>query len=202
VGIPPRKRQFAKRCRAHMEMVAGRLGSRRSARPASRFAGTDRSSRLIGPTDEAIGPALLELRLDDDSSVERPSSATPAQGSAWKLHDNGGWQERMVRRRLSVLPLRESERNWRAYPQGNSNSKNGAGPKGRRSLGHMDDGGNEWPGRSSAGTPRRARAWANSVTTAKPLAEPRVRDDSSVERLGLRRRGQGQSWKPRSNRRS
>jgi hypothetical protein len=83
------------------------------------------------------------------------------------------------------------QRNWRAYPQGNSNSKNGAGPKGRRSLGHMYDGGIEWPGRSSAGTSRIARAWANSVTTVKPLAKPRVGDDSSVERLRERQEAAG-----------
>jgi hypothetical protein len=76
-------------------------------------------------------------------SAERPSSATPAQGSAWKLHDNRGWQERMVRRRLSVLPLREPERNCRAYPRGSVNLRNGACPKGKRPFGLVDDGGHE-----------------------------------------------------------
>jgi hypothetical protein len=49
----------------------GRLGSHRSARPASRTARTHRSSRLRGPRDQAIGAGLLESRVNGDSSVER-----------------------------------------------------------------------------------------------------------------------------------
>jgi hypothetical protein len=97
----------------------------------------------------------------------------------------------MVRRRLSVLPTRQSERNWRAYQHGSDNLRDGACLEGERSLGLVDGDGNERPGSSPAGTPRISRPWVNFVTTAKPLAEPRVMDDSSVERLGLRRRAEG-----------
>jgi hypothetical protein len=101
----------------------------------------------------------------------------------------------MVRRRLSVLPVRQSERILRAYRQGRSSLRNGARLKGRRPIGNMDDGGNERPGSSPAGTPRISGPWVNFVTTATPLAEPRVRDDSSVERLRERQEAAGNGLK-------
>jgi hypothetical protein len=81
------------------------------------------------------------------------------------------------------LPTCQMERNWRAYRQGSDNLRNGAYLKGKRWLGHEDDDGNERPSSSPAGNPRISRPWVNFVTTATPLAEPRVMDDSSVERL-------------------
>jgi hypothetical protein len=101
----------------------------------------------------------------------------------------------MVRRRLSALPLRDSERNWQAYPQGSDNLRDGACLKGQRALGRVDGGGNERPCSSPAGTPSISRPWVNFVMTAKPLAEPRVRDDSSVERLRERQEAAGNGLK-------
>jgi hypothetical protein len=97
----------------------------------------------------------------------------------------------MVRRRLPLLLARQSERNWRAYRQVSENLRNGARPKGRRPLGHMDDGGNERTGSSSAGTHRISRLWPTLVTTVRLLVESRVMDDSSVERLRERQEAAG-----------
>jgi hypothetical protein len=97
----------------------GCLGGRRCERPASRSAGTHRSSRIIGSTDDAIGAALLEARVNGDSSVERrgvrPEVAHTGSGVGPNATATSGSHHRLARQNLPQVlrhGLKASTSQW------------------------------------------------------------------------------------------
>jgi hypothetical protein len=136
--------------------------------------------RRVGSSIERLG-----LRRREEGSVLEAAGKPPfvgPNGSAASL----GVADSPIGAELAGIPARKRQPAKRCLSER------------ERSLGLVDDGGNERPGSSPAGTLRRTRPWANFVTTAKPLAEPRVRNNSSVERPSSATPVPGSAWKLRA----